>query len=259
MSDKQTIREIKQILFEETCTREQLNVFKDDPRKGVQQLIQRYEKQLERKAMLKEKFLQMKVFEDTYRQKGKQYIAGIDEAGRGPLAGPVVAAAVMLDDGFYLEGLNDSKELNEEQRETYFDYIKNHAISYGIGIVDNEEIDQINIYEATKTAMKRAIDLLYPAPDQLLIDAVQLHESPIPYEAIVKGDQRSISIAAASVLAKVTRDRYMKQIHKEYPFYEFGSNMGYGTRSHLDALDKYGTTPYHRHSFAPVKKVFQTS
>ncbi len=259
MSDKKTIRQIKQILLEETCTNEEIETFKSDNRKGVQQLVNRYEKELERKAELKQQFQDMKVFEQTYRQEGKQYIAGIDEAGRGPLAGPVVASAVILDESFYLEGLYDSKELKEGQRERFFDYIQEHAVSYGIGIVHNEEIDQINIYEATKLAMKRAISQLEPAPDQLLIDAVQLHESPIPFEAIVKGDQRSISIAAASILAKVTRDRYMKKIHEEYPSYEFQSNMGYGTKIHLDALSHHGATPYHRCSFAPVKKVLQSS
>jgi len=259
MSDKKTIKEIKQILFQEICTEDQMDKFKRDHRKGVQQLINRYEKELERKARLKQQFLDMKVFEDTYRQEGKQYIAGIDEAGRGPLAGPVVAAAVILDDSFYLEGLYDSKELKEEQKNSFFDYIQAHSVSYGIGVVHNDEIDELNIYEATKTAMKRAISQLEPAPDQLLIDAVQLHESGVPFEAIVKGDQRSISIAAASVLAKVTRDRYMKQIHDEYPTYDFGSNMGYGTKKHMDALTEHGATPYHRCSFAPVKKVLQST
>jgi len=259
VSDKKTIKDIKRILTEETCTQEELATFKQDQRKGVQQLILRYEKELERKAELKQRFQSMKEFENAYWQEGKHYIAGIDEAGRGPLAGPVVASAVILDESFYLEGLYDSKELKEEQRESFFDYIQEYAVSYGIGIVDNEEIDKLNIYEATKTAMNRAISQLEPAPDQLLIDAVQLHESPVPYEAIVKGDQRSVSVAAASILAKVTRDRYMREIHEEYPSYDFGSNMGYGTKKHMDALNRYGATRYHRNSFAPVKKVLQPS
>ncbi|SFB20590.1 RNase HII [Lentibacillus halodurans] len=173
---------------------------------------------------------------------------------RGPLAGPVVAAAVILPREFKLLGLNDSKQLNEETRNEYFTIIKNEAVSYGISMIDNQKIDQVNIYEATKLAMYNAIWQLNPAPDHILIDAVSLDQLSCTSESITKGDQESISIAAASILAKVTRDNLMKEIHKDYPAYGFASNMGYGTKQHLDTLTEQGVSPYHRKSFSPVHK-----
>ncbi|RLL45300.1 ribonuclease HII [Oceanobacillus piezotolerans] len=255
--EKQSIKTIKTLFQNREITDEQLEELKQDSRKGVQQIIGSYEKQLEKEKALEANYIEMCQYELTAYKQGYKWIAGIDEAGRGPLAGPVVAAAVILPEKFKLLGLNDSKQLNEGTREAYFSIIKKEAISYGIGIVDNSMIDKMNIFEATKLAMRKALEQLNPMPDYVLIDAVQLGNLTCPSESIVKGDAKSISIAAASVLAKVTRDHLMKEIHKEYPLYDFASNMGYGTKNHLEALENCGITPYHRKSFAPVRNAMK--
>ncbi|GGA92213.1 ribonuclease HII [Ornithinibacillus halotolerans] len=251
--ENRPITEIKTRFKENQLTAHEIALLRNDPRKGVQQIIKAYEKK-----KLKEKeleILQEKMF--TYERNsyanGKTYVAGVDEAGRGPLAGPVVAAAVILPTDFKLLGLNDSKQLSEPKREEFFEYIIEHAISYGISIVQNDVIDNINIYEATKLAMREAIAQLNPQADHVLIDAVPLEGLTCSSESIVKGDAKSVSIAAASILAKVTRDRLMREIHVEYPMYDFASNMGYGTKLHIDRLREYGISPYHRTSFAPIK------
>lgn len=189
-------------------------------------------------------------------KKGYSIIAGIDEVGRGPLAGPVVAAAVILSEDFYLPGLNDSKKLSKAKRESYYTYIKQHA-DIGIGIVDHKEIDQLNIYQATKKAMQMAVQSLTRTPDYLLIDAMTLPLS-VPQESIIKGDTKSASIAAASIVAKVVRDRMMEQFAKKYPYYGFDQNMGYGTKEHLDGLKIYGPSDIHRLSFSPVKEIVES-
>jgi ribonuclease HII len=196
----------------------------------------------------------MTSFERKLRSQGFRYIAGIDEVGRGPLAGPVVAAAVILPEDFYLPGVDDSKKLNERKREEYFAKIQEEAVAIGVGVIEAAEIDAINILEASKKAMLEAIVEMPSIPDYLLIDAVRL-DTPYPSESLIKGDARSITIAAASIVAKVTRDRMMREMDKVYPHYGFASNMGYGTAAHLDALKKYGVTPIHRTSFAPVKLI----
>lgn len=197
------------------------------------------------------KFLEMSAYENSFLAIGKRAIAGIDEAGRGPIAGPVVAAAVILPDNFYLPGLNDSKKLTKNKRERLYQSII-ETCDYGIGMASVDEIDRINILEATRLAMLRAMEQLSVTPDQLLVDAVTL-ETNIPQAFIVKGDAKSISIAAASILAKVTRDHYMEKIHQEYPMYGFDHNSGYGTREHLEAIERYGITPEHRKSFEPIR------
>lgn len=250
-----TIKEIGDLLTSSELAEEYLLELKKDKRKGVHKLIEKYEKDLEKNKQLRQNFEEMLVYERIQLSEGKRWIAGMDEAGRGPLAGPVVAAAVVLPEDFYLPGLNDSKQLKAKTREYFFDAIKNGAICYGIGIINNEEVDHLNIYQATKMGMMEAIHQLDPAPEHILIDAVKLNGLPCSSEAIVKGDQKSVSIAAASVLAKVTRDRIMGSIHKEYPAYNFAANMGYGTKSHMEAINTHGITPYHRRSFAPVKHV----
>ncbi|MBY7143651.1 ribonuclease HII [Virgibacillus sp. NKC19-3] len=226
---------------------------KTDDRKGVQQLIKTYEKKKRKEEIAEKKFMEMSIFEQRAYANGYEYIAGIDEAGRGPLAGPVVAAAVILPRDFKLLGLNDSKKLSEQTRNYFFHVIKEHAISYGVSVIDSKKIDEINIFEATKLAMHEAINQLNPKPNHILIDAVNLKGLPCTSEAITKGDGKSVSIAAASILAKVSRDRIMKKIHQEYPAYGFESNMGYGTKHHLDNLMTSGVTPYHRKSFSPVQ------
>jgi ribonuclease HII len=250
---KMTIQEIEQQLFGHGEDSQKLvQTLRKDERKGVQRILDKWERLREKEQFLHKKFLEMTSFEEALRHQGFQYIAGIDEAGRGPLAGPVVAAAVILPKDFYLPGIDDSKKLTEQKREDYFERIKMEAISFGVGIIGAAEIDTINILEAAKKAMLEAVTLLAPNPDYLLIDAVKL-ETPYPSESLIKGDARSITIAAASIIAKVTRDRMMKEISREYPEYGFSSNMGYGTAEHLEAIKRYGVTPYHRKSFAPVK------
>ncbi len=181
-----------------------------------------------------------------------KYIAGVDEAGRGPLAGPVVSASVILPKDFNNPFLNDSKLLSKKKRNELFEIIKKEAISIGIGIIDNDIIDKINILEATKLSMKEAINNLSVKPDFIIIDHVKL--DLINSESFTKGDQLSLSIAAASVIAKVTRDNLMKEYDKLYPEYDFVNNQGYGTKKHLDALNKYGPTKIHRLTFKKVKK-----
>ncbi|WP_047984898.1 ribonuclease HII [Ornithinibacillus californiensis] len=250
----QSISELRTLLQQERLTDIDIESLKNDSRKGVQQLIQTYEKQKLKQLALEMAYEEMSVYEKKSYQIGKKFVAGIDEAGRGPLAGPVVAAAVILPIDFKLLGLNDSKQLSESKREEYFEIIKENAISYGISIVDNQTIDEINILESTKLAMRNALTQLSPKAQHVLIDAVELDSLPCSSEAIIKGDARSISIAAASILAKVSRDRLMKEIHSEYPMYDFQSNMGYGTKLHMEMLKEYGISPYHRKSFGPVKE-----
>ena len=190
---------------------------------------------------------------------GYRYIVGIDEAGRGPLFGPVVAGACILPDDFKLEGLTDSKQLSEKKREIYFDYIKENCLAYGIGIVDSKEIDKINIYEASRKAMLIALSEVRKKikADYVITDAMPLSDLDIPYEAIVKGDAKSISIAAASVLAKVTRDHIMYDIDKKFPEYDFKSHKGYPTKKHIELLNKYGIIDGYRLSYGPVKEVLE--
>ncbi|WP_164669012.1 ribonuclease HII [Virgibacillus doumboii] len=255
--EKQSIAVIKQLFESEKLDETYIKELKSDERKGVQKLIEQYERKKLKEKALEENFLRMSQYEQRSYANGCQYIAGMDEAGRGPLAGPVVAAAVILPRDFKLLGLNDSKQLNEETREKFFTIIKEKAVSYGISIIDNQKIDQVNIYEATKLAMFNTIRQLDPAPDHILIDAVSLNRLPCTSEAITKGDQKSISIAAASILAKVTRDNLMNDLDKEYPAYGFASNMGYGTKQHLDMLTEQGISPYHRKSYAPVRNAIK--
>ena len=193
----------------------------------------------------------MKEFETELYNKGINFIAGIDEVGRGPLVGPVVTAAVILPKDFYDERINDSKKLTEKKRELLYDVIMENAISVGIGMSSSSIIDEINILNATKKAMIEAINNLSVKPQHLLIDAVKL-DIDIPQTSIIKGDAKSESIAAASIIAKVTRDRMMVELDEKYPMYDFKHNKGYGTIKHIEALYKYGPMSEHRKSFAPV-------
>ena len=189
----------------------------------------------------------MREFENKYSDLA--YVAGIDEAGRGPLAGPVVAAAVILPKDIFLPFLNDSKKVTEKRRDVLFDEIKQNAIAYGIGIVSNTLIDDINILQATYEAMREAVNALEKTPDVLLVDAVHIPDINIKQVGIVKGDAKSVNIAAASILAKVTRDRLMAEYDKIYPEYGFASNKGYGTATHIAALKEIGPCAIHRKSF----------
>ena len=191
-------------------------------------------------------------FERKLRKTGVTLIAGVDEVGRGPLVGPVVAACVILPEHFSLEGLTDSKKLSEKKRDFYYDEIMRQAISVGIGIISEKKIDEVNIYEATKLAMKEAIDKSGVKPEHVLIDAMPLSVD-IPTTSIIKGDFKSITISAASVIAKVTRDRMLDELDKKYPMYDFKDNKGYPTKKHLAAIEEYGIIPEHRKSYGPVR------
>lgn len=193
-------------------------------------------------------------YERELIDKGINVIAGVDEVGRGPLIGNVVAACVVLPVGFKLEGLNDSKKLSEKKRDEYYKVIMDEALAVGVGRISPQKIDEVNIYEATKLAMKMAIDEAKEKIDieHILIDAMPL-ELDIPTTSIIKGDAKSISIAAASVIAKVERDKEMYELDKIYPMYDLAKNKGYGTKKHIQAIEEYGITKYHRLSFAPVR------
>ena len=194
-------------------------------------------------------------FENEARLDGYRIICGIDEAGRGPLCGPVCAAAVILPDNCEIEGLNDSKKLSEKKREALFDMIKEQAVFYGIAMASAQEIDEINILQATFLAMRRAVAALAVTPDCALIDGNGKPGLPMEQRTIIKGDSKSVSIAAASILAKVTRDRYMKEMDKQYPQYAFAQHKGYGTKLHYEKLAEHGLCPEHRRTF--LKKILE--
>lgn len=191
-------------------------------------------------------------YENNLYKEGVTLIAGVDEVGRGPLIGPVVACACILPVNFYHKDIKDSKKLSEKKREEMYKIIKENAISIGTGIVSEKVIDEVNIYEATKIAMKEAIKNLNITPEHVLIDAMKL-ELNIPSTPIIKGDAKSESIAAASIIAKVTRDHMLDEMDKEYPMYDLKNNKGYGTKKHLEALQTYGPCKYHRVSYSPVR------
>lgn len=188
-------------------------------------------------------------YENQAKSQGYSFVCGVDEAGRGPLAGPVYAAAVILPDGVIPEGVNDSKKLSEKKREALFDVITEEALDYSIAYATAEEIDDINILQATFLAMKRAIDGLKTKADYAMIDGNRMPPLDIPGETIVKGDANSASIAAASILAKVSRDRFMLKMAEKYPRYQFEKHKGYGTKSHYQMLDEYGPSEIHRQTF----------
>lgn len=196
-----------------------------------------------------ERLKHMLEIEDSLYQKGYKLVCGVDEAGRGPLCGPVVAAAVILNKDEMIEGVNDSKKLSEKKRENLYDIITKKALAVGVGISDVDIIEDINILNATKLAMKQAINNLKINPDFVLIDGNQMIDIDIDAQTVVSGDAKSESIAAASIIAKVTRDRLLKDYDKKYPEYGFAKHKGYGTKAHIEAIKKYGLTPIHRKSF----------
>ena len=196
-------------------------------------------------------------FERRALEAGFTCIAGLDEAGRGPLAGPVVAAAVVLPVGLLIPGLTDSKQVSGPERERLFEVIREQAVCCGVGIADERTIEEVNILQATIIAMERALDLLAPRPDYLLLDALTLSRVPLPQKPLIKGDCRSHSIAAASILAKVTRDRIMLELHEQYPLYQFQNHKGYGTKEHLALLREHGPCNAHRRTFNPVTQMLR--
>lgn len=242
-------KEIKE-LFQAACVDELPELIKEygiDERSGVQKLIETAQKKLLALEKEKQRMEQLKVYERKYAE--YSYICGIDEVGRGPLAGPVVAGAVILPKDCDILYINDSKQLSEKKREELYDIIMEKAIACAVGYATPERIDEINILQATYEAMREAINKLTPTPDILLNDAVNIPGVAIPQVPIIKGDAKSISIGAASIIAKVTRDRLMVEYDKVFPEYDFAGNKGYGSASHIEALKKYGPTPIHRKSF----------
>lgn len=240
-----TIDDLDHPLFEELIL---------DGRAGVQAAISKRKRELQKQVDEDLRLEKMLAYEKELYAQGIDLIAGVDEVGRGPLAGPVVAAAVILPKACKILGLNDSKKIPKSKHKEIYEAVLQNAITIGIGIKDNQVIDQVNIYEATKLAMMEAIGQLEPQPQHLLIDAMKL-DLPIPQTSIIKGDANSLSIAAASIVAKVTRDQMMEEFDCEYPGYDFTQNAGYGTANHLAGLDKLGVTPIHRRSFEPVKSM----
>ena len=228
---------------------EYMDILKDDERKSVQNIAIKMGKKLDNIRKEEERLELINTYENEGYTKGYLYIGGIDEAGRGPLSGPVVASVVVFKPNTKIEGINDSKKLSEAKREELFDRIKEEALDYGIGIVNNEDIDKYNILNATYMAMKKALNCLKNTPDYLLIDAATIPGIDIHQKPIIKGDSKSISIAAASILAKVTRDNIMYQYDEIFPEYGFKSHKGYGTKEHYEAIEKYGITRIHRKSF----------
>lgn len=206
-------------------------------------------KKEERQKLLSEKLDTMQQYERSLREKGIRLIAGVDEVGRGPLAGPVVAAAVILPADFDVLGVDDSKKLSEKKREELYEKITERAVCWAVGMADNRRIDEINILNATREAMAEAIGALPQTPEHILIDALTLPQVDIPQTGIIKGDAKSLSIAAASIVAKVTRDRMMVEWSNTYPAYAFDRNKGYGTKAHYEGIAAHGICPIHRRTF----------
>ncbi len=250
-----TIKEVKERLA--TIDRLDHPLFEEliyDARAGVQSAINKRKRELQKQVDEDLRLEKMLTYEKELYAQGIQLIAGVDEVGRGPLAGPVVAAAVILPKNCKIPGLNDSKKIPKSKHQAIYQAVLDQAISVGIGVKDNHVIDQVNIYEATKLAMLEAIHELDPQPQHLLIDAMKL-DLPISQTSIIKGDANSLSIAAASIVAKVTRDQMMATYDQEYRGYDFAQNAGYGTTKHLEGLEKQGVSPIHRRSFEPIKSM----
>lgn len=245
------ISQLKEMLGD--CTYEEYikikNLVKEDSRKNVRNLVERTENRFLNIEKLNKEYEVRKKYELELVEKGYKYIAGIDEVGRGPLAGSVYAAAVILDLSKDIFGIKDSKKLSEKQRNKLSLEIREKCVAYSIAFASREEIDNCNILNATKLAMKRAIEGLNIIPDYILVDAITIEGVQIPQKPIVKGDDLSISIGAASIIAKVERDNYMDQMSSIYPGYFFNSNKGYGTKEHIDAIRKYGICDLHRKTF----------
>ncbi|MCG7342851.1 ribonuclease HII [Sporosarcina sp. ACRSL] len=252
-----TIKEISKLLQQTSDPEPWMKTLEEDHRSGVKSELQRWYRNYEKKLQL-EQMLQDKIsFDASYKPFAGALVAGVDEAGRGPLAGPVVCAAVILpDEASQLLGLNDSKKLSIQERGRLSTIIKEIAISYSIHIQSAERIDEINIYAATKESMETAVGNLEIRPNIVLADAMKL-QIECRTESIVKGDAQSLAIAAASILAKTTRDQWMEELHEEFPMYNFKKNAGYGTEEHVEALHVHGPCEHHRRTFEPVKSILE--
>lgn len=249
-----TMDEVRALLQSETADPEAVAALAEDPRKGVQKLLAAYLRRMEREQAELARVEALYRWESECYKKGIRCVAGIDEVGRGPLAGPVTVAAVILPPHWFAKGLNDSKKVLPKQRERLSDEIRRAAMAVSIVSLSPEEIDAQNIYEATMTAMYEAVKQLPVRPEAVIVDAMPLHFS-VPTLSLVHGDAQSASVAAASIVAKVHRDHLMDEYDKIYPEYGFARNKGYGTAEHIAAIEQYGITPIHRKSFEPVRSM----
>ena len=249
-----TISEIREILLG-SPSEEFLAELELDSRVAVKKLLQAYHKRVEKAALERERFHKMLSYERNYYEEGAKLIAGVDEAGRGPLAGPLVIAAVVMPQEFFISGLNDSKQISASKRDKLYDEILQKALSVSVNIVSISNIDELNIYRATQQGMAEVLLHLDKEPDVALIDAMPVEAGDIKTVSLVHGDALSASIAAASIIAKVTRDRIMEKLDALYPAYKFANNKGYGSKDHMQAIDQDGVTEWHRRSYEPVKSL----
>ena len=248
------ISEVKELLLGNPSS-EQLKMLQADERSGVQKLLLAYYKRLEKEAQEKERFTKMLAYESEYYAQGVQYVAGVDEAGRGPLAGPLVIAAVILSRNAFIAGLNDSKQLSAGKRDKLYDEIIAKAVAIEVNVVSVSNIDKYNIYAATQRGMAQVLEHLPVQPQVALIDAMPVTAKNIECVPIVHGDALSASIAAASIIAKVTRDRIMERLDALFPAYGFAHNKGYGSGAHMQAIAEFGATKWHQRSYEPVKSM----
>lgn len=252
-----TIKEITTALKQATAMEPWIEQLYEDERASVQKALVQFEKRLVKEQAIVQAHEEKLAFDISFLQHDKQLLAGVDEAGRGPLAGPVVTAAVILPNNCWeLVGINDSKQLSKQQRQNFAERIKEHAMCYAIHFQSEGQIDTLNIYEATKQSMVASVEALEQRPDVVLADAMSLPIA-IPNHAIIKGDAKSLAVAAASILAKTARDAYMDKLHEQYPEYGFNQHAGYGTKQHLHAIETYGITPHHRKTFEPIKSILR--
>lgn len=249
-----SIKEVKELLSG-TPSDAQIGLLRADSRAGVQKLLESYFKRLEKLQKEKERFAALQAFEQEAYAAGAEYVAGVDEAGRGPLAGPCVIAAVILPKEVFISGLNDSKQLSAKKRDLLYDEILEKALSITVNVVSVHNIDTQNIYRATQLGMAQVLEKLPLKPNLALIDAMPVEAKEIPCRSLIHGDALSVSIAAASIIAKVTRDRMMEALDKEFPQYGFAGNKGYGSQAHMDAIAQYGATDHHRRSYEPIKSM----
>ena len=249
-----TISEIREILLG-SPSEEFLAELEQDGRVAVKKLLQAYHKRVEKAALERERFHKMLSYERQYYAEGTKLIAGVDEAGRGPLAGPLVIAAVVMPEEFFISGLNDSKQISASKRDKLYDEILQKALSVSVNVVSISNIDELNIYRATQQGMAEVLLHLDKQPDVALIDAMPVEAGDIKTVSLVHGDALSASIAAASIIAKVTRDRIMEKLDTLYPAYKFANNKGYGSKEHMQAIDMEGVTEWHRRSYEPVKSL----
>ena len=249
-----TISEIREILLG-SPSEEFLAELEQDGRVAVKKLLQAYHKRVEKAAIERERFHKMLSYERQYYAEGSKLIAGVDEAGRGPLAGPLVIAAVVMPKEFFISGLNDSKQISASKRDKLYDEILQKALSVSVNVVSISNIDELNIYRATQQGMAEVLLHLDKQPDVALIDAMPVEAGDIKTVSLVHGDALSASIAAASIIAKVTRDRIMEKLDTLYPAYKFANNKGYGSKEHMQAIDMEGVTEWHRRSYEPVKSL----